>query len=628
MPMSAMSAAPVMPSLKTFPTAGQRRAGFRRVGPVVVCRAAKNEAQGAKVTGVITVAATTAGATLVAPSAHADEAGRQAAQELAAQLQAQVQPPPAASDAAAEASAAAADAVAQAQAAAAASTAQAAEAAAAAKAQAAAALSGVAGSAGKALGGVTAGAGAALGGAANVAGSALGGAANVVGKGAGVVGDGLGAASSAVGGAASTVAGTAGQAASAVSSTAGQTLTAATDAANAAAAAVGAAALGAVHALEAVLPPEFAAVVKDAETNPDAAVSLLVLAAAVPLALSAVGAATRGYAGERRPFVVDEELRTDSRAFLVDTRSEEARRNDGVPDLREKQRGKGAAVQIEELKKDVRGQVRSARAVELELAAMKVKALTKGGGRVYVMGPNAVDLAKAVTALGGRRAFVVAGGFEAWRSSGLKVRSNGKYEKSALDAIGEDTSAAATRFTQKVSANVQTVKTVVTSGSPADAVPVLAGLALAAAAAYNYETTLQYAGVIGIEITLLAKLLSYDSPMELFEDLKESVAGAAAAVGTFEAPAFEMPEVSVPSMPEMSVPSMPAAAPVMEEKVVKEQAVEEEVVAEVVEELAEEVVAAEVVEEAAEVVEEVAEVVEKEQPLPLVEESVEEKKDM
>jgi hypothetical protein len=81
--------------------------------------------------------------------------------------------------------------------------------------------------------------------------------------------------------------------------------------------------------------------------------------------------------------------------------SEEVRRADGVPDLRESQRGKGAAVEVVPLSKAARSQVNNPKAVELELAAIKVKALTKGGGRVYVMGPNAADLAKAVTALGG-----------------------------------------------------------------------------------------------------------------------------------------------------------------------------------------------------------------------------------
>jgi len=33
------------------------------------------------------------------------------------------------------------------------------------------------------------------------------------------------------------------------------------------------------------------------------------------------------------------------------------------------------------------------------------------------------------------------------------------------------------------------------------------------------------AGVIGIEVTILSKLLSYDSPSELLEDVKETVQG-------------------------------------------------------------------------------------------------------
>jgi hypothetical protein len=53
---------------------------------------------------------------------------------------------------------------------------------------------------------------------------------------------------------------------------------------------------------------------------------------------------------------------------------------------------------------------------------------------------------------------------------------------------------------------------------------------------YRYnETALQFAGVVGVELTILSKLLSYDSPMELLEDVKEGVVGAAAAVSKFEA---------------------------------------------------------------------------------------------
>ena len=255
------------------------------------------------------------------------------------------------------------------------------------------------------------------------------------------------------------------------------------------------------------------------------------------MALNLAASAARGYAGDKNAFVVDEALSKDRNAFLVDTRDERARRDDGVPDLRGSQRGKGAAIEIARVEERTRRALADPRAVELELAAMKVRALTRGGARVYVMGPDAAALARAVTKLGGRKAFVLSGGYEAWRSAGLKLRSNGRYEKSALDALGEESSAAAGRLTQKVSAAAGTAKTQLVEGGPATIAPVAGGVALAAAAAYNYETALQYAGVIGLELTLLSKVLSYENPMELFNDVKDAVVGAAEAASEFEMPA-------------------------------------------------------------------------------------------
>jgi uncharacterized protein (DUF2384 family) len=40
-------------------------------------------------------------------------------------------------------------------------------------------------------------------------------------------------------------------------------------------------------------------------------------------------------------------------------------------------------------------------------------------------------------------------------------------------------------------------------------------------------------GVVGIEVTIISKLLSYESPMELLEEVKETMAGA---VSSFQAP--------------------------------------------------------------------------------------------
>ena len=561
-------------SVQRVPAPATRRAGARRAAPRY---AAKLSA------GILAVTA--------ANAARADEASEAPAAEAAAQAADAVADATAQASAAADAAAAqAADAAAQAADAASKAAAQASEALNGAlgglsgglgglTSQAGGALEGLKGGlggvtsqAGGAIGGITSKAGGAIGGlgsqaagtlggaakgVGSVAGPALSGAAKVAGEGAGVVGQGLGQASKAVGGATSAVTGAVGGATSAVNSTVTST----------------------VQSIEAALPPEFKDVVAKAQTDSDTAVALIGLAAALPIGLVVLGAATRGYAGDKNPFVVEEQLKKNRKAFIIDTRSEDARRNDGVPDLRGKARGKGASVEVVTFPPDERRVLSNPRAVELELAATKVKALTKNGASVYVLGPDAKDLAKAITGLGGRRAFVVAGGFDAWRSSGLKVGS--KYAKNALEGLGEDTSEAASSFTQKVAGSV---KTSITSKKPTDALVPFVGLVAVVAAVVNYKTALEYAGVIGIELTILAKLLSYESPWAFFEDVKDVAGGLAGAVGSFEPPS--VPEVSVPkvSMPKVAEMAPPPPAPVKEEAVVEEavveEAVEEEEVAE------------------------------------------------
>ena len=581
--MSAMATLSVA-SVQRVPAPATRRAGARRAAPVV-CRAAPRDA--AKLSaGILAVTAANA-----ARADEASEASEAPAAEAAAQAADAVADATAQASAAADAAAAqAADAAAQAADAASKAAAQASEALNGAlsglsggfgglTSQAGGALEGLKGGlggvtsqAGGAIGGITSKAGGAIGGlgsqaagtlggaakgVGSVAGPALSGAVKVAGEGAGVVGQGLGQASKAVAGATSAVTGAVGGATSAVNSTVTST----------------------VQSIEAALPPEFQDVVAKAQTDSDTAVALIGLAAALPIGLVVLGAATRGYAGDKNPFVVEEQLKKNRKAFIIDTRSEDARRNDGVPDLRGKARGKGASVEVVTLPPDERRVLSNPRAVELELAATKVKALTKNGASVYVLGPDAKDLAKAITGLGGRRAFVVAGGFDAWRSSGLKVGS--KYAKNALEGLGEDTSEAASSFTQKIAGSV---KTSITSKKPTDALVPFVGLVAVVAAVVNYKTALEYAGVIGIELTILAKLLSYESPWAFFEDVKDVAGGLAGAVGSFEPPS--VPEVSVPkvSMPKVAEMAPPPPAPVKEEAVVEEavveEAVEEEEVAE------------------------------------------------
>lgn len=46
-------------------------------------------------------------------------------------------------------------------------------------------------------------------------------------------------------------------------------------------------------------------------------------------------------------------------------------------------------------------------------------------------------MARALRAVGVRRAYVLAGGFKAWTAAGLAVRQSAEYDATALDAVGD-----------------------------------------------------------------------------------------------------------------------------------------------------------------------------------------------
>ena len=418
-------------------------------------------------------------------------------------------------------------------------------------------LGGLGGSASDALGGATSklgGAASTLGGAASGAaktaapvlgatakaiGEGAGGAAKVLGEGSAKLGAGFGAASNA-----------ASQASNQVSSSVNQATSTVTAAGSSAA-----------QALESALPPEFVDVIALAKMDSDVAIALAVTLITAPVLLSSVINSIRGYTGDVNAFVLDEQLMKDKRAFLIDTRGEETRLTDGVPDLRGAARSRGAAVEVTRLDESVRKRTSDVRGLELEIAAKKVAVLTRGNANVYVLGPDASALAKTICKKlsGNRKAFVVSSGFEGWRSGGLKVRSNGRYEKNALDVVGEETSTAAAAFTRKVSAAAGTARTSITEKDPSELVPFVLGLVGLSAAVVNYETTLQFLGVLGIELTVLNKVLSYSSPFALLEDLKDSAMGLADAASKLDLP--EANALAKPNSPAMRKDPVPAKAP-------------------------------------------------------------------
>ena len=326
---------------------------------------------------------------------------------------------------------------------------------------------------------------------------------------------------------------------------------------------------GAFSALKGVLPEEFAKLIDLAKDDTDVAIALGVFALFVPTIAGGFVDKARGYAGSRKPAFINDELEKNGRAFLIDTRAFEDRKADGIPDLRKGARDKGAAVPVEELDALTRRVTKNPREVELQIAGERVRKLTKRGTQIYFMGPDAAALAKVVTAMGGRKCFTVSGNFDAWRSTGLKIRRNPSYDKNILDKASEETAEFARSGSQFVQTRVGTVRTTISSGyetsTPIQKGAVAVGFVALAYAVVEWEKTLEFIGFLGLFASLYNKLASYESPGELFDDASKAFAPAVAVVGRGASSAAADVEeeeddssmtIELPTLAEMSIPDV------------------------------------------------------------------------
>jgi rhodanese-related sulfurtransferase len=207
------------------------------------------------------------------------------------------------------------------------------------------------------------------------------------------------------------------------------------------------------------------------------------------------------------------------------TRCEAARDAAGVPDLRQQARPKAIVAETAPLPPALRGAVRAVRELELERAAVRVRGATPPGARVVIMDAGsgeARQLARALTRLGGRRAYTLDGGFKAWRAAGLRVKKD--YTASPLTAVTEDLEVLTKDFVGSAQASASGVVS-----SPVR----LAGFGAAAlgavVAASQWELVLEEIGVLGIMASAASWLLSYDSVDELGADLLQGARKAAEA---------------------------------------------------------------------------------------------------
>jgi len=263
-----------------------------------------------------------------------------------------------------------------------------------------------------------------------------------------------------------------------------------------------------------------------------------------------------GYAGELDPFEVQALLSLEnSNALLVDIRSDNAREKDGVLELKFDARFKAVALpvryaqaQVDSISNSVLRQVSSKEQLVVSVHAAFVANLTKIETplcKVVVMdqtgGDKARVLARALRQEGLMNAYVMKGGFSKWVKEGLPVETaKADYEAGQIDVLNDNLEVVAARAA-KLATRLR---------DPKVALPVGSTTAALSVALYNYHTTLEVIGLLGLCASLYKKLDEYDSPQ----------AAAADAARSLQQLASTLRGASAGSSPKPS-PSAAAAAP-------------------------------------------------------------------
>ncbi|KAF5835772.1 hypothetical protein DUNSADRAFT_6912 [Dunaliella salina] len=260
-----------------------------------------------------------------------------------------------------------------------------------------------------------------------------------------------------------------------------------------------------------------------------------------PVAFTAYNNRYGGYAGELDPSEVQALLSEEnSNALLVDIRSDEAREKDGVLELKFDARFKAVALpvryaqaQVDSISNSVLRQISSKEQLVVSVHAAFVANLSKIETpmcKVVVMdekgGEKARTLARALRQEGLMNAYVMGGGFSKWVKNGLPVETTkADYEAGQIDVLNDNLEVVAARAA-KLATRLQ---------DPKVALPVGSTTAALSVALYNYHTTLEVIGLLGLCASLYTKLDEYDSPQDAAADaarslrqLASSLRGAAA----------------------------------------------------------------------------------------------------
>ncbi|CAM0884083.1 unnamed protein product [Alopecurus aequalis] len=213
-----------------------------------------------------------------------------------------------------------------------------------------------------------------------------------------------------------------------------------------------------------------------------------------------------GYSGDLSPESTLELLKNDGKAVLIDVRPEDLRVKDGIPDLRRAARSKYASVASPEIEAPTKKLLKGGSDVDDALVAVVIRnlKLVKGNSKVIIMdanGSRSKSIARLLKKLGVQQPYLVKGGYQSWAKS-LPVKE--LKPETALTVLNEDA--------EEILKGIKPTPTLV-FGS-------LLGLSAATYALLEWETTLQYIGVLSLGLTIYVRFSTYEGSEDFLQDLK------------------------------------------------------------------------------------------------------------
>ncbi|XP_047053312.1 uncharacterized protein LOC124659490 [Lolium rigidum] len=213
-----------------------------------------------------------------------------------------------------------------------------------------------------------------------------------------------------------------------------------------------------------------------------------------------------GYSGDLTPESTLELLKNDGKAVLIDVRPEDLRVKDGIPDLRRAARSKYASVASPEINRPTKNLLKGGSDVDDALIAVVIRnlKLVKGDSKVIIMDANGTrskSIARLLKKLGVQQPYLVKGGFQSWAKN-LRVKE--LKPETVLTALNEDA--------EEIFEGIKPTPTFVVGS--------LLGLSAATYALLEWETTLQYVGVLSLGLTIYVRFSSYEGSEDFQQDLK------------------------------------------------------------------------------------------------------------